>query len=310
MAIKIPSVSSVGTSIKNAGTNLVKSVKSQIKDLTSVYSNYKDPTKGYPADTFFPDYLNDANGKYPCIRFSTYSDPEEGKKLFSIYLPCPANITFSDSGTYDQNVNLGIIGGAQADIMRAAGSGNFLATAGEKIGQVMSLKLSEALAIASEEISPELQDKILFAQRKIKAPNQVAQFRGNEPRSFNFSFTAVVRSESESNAIHNIHRIFRRYTYAGADKGAVNIILSYPPVWKIDFLLDGGLNGKLPKIYGCYLSSIETNFNSGQSSFMTDGSPQQVDISLTFKETRTLNRLDIDNLEKGTSDREFKNPYT
>jgi hypothetical protein len=273
--------------------------------LTSVYGKHKDPTKDLPADMFFPDYLNDANGKYPCIRFSTTSDPEEGKKFFSIYLPCPASISFSDSGTYS-DIDLGIIGNAQNEVARkllAGDTGGLIKAGGNAIKQISSLTIQEALAIASEEIGEDVQEKALFAAKKIKAPNTNAKFSGNAPRTFTFTFTAIVQSETEARSIYNIQRLLRRYVYASADKGAVNIILSYPPIWRIQFLLDGLENARMPKIYGCYLQSVETTFNSKGATWMIDGSPLETAISVTFKESRTLNRMDIDMLESGSSTR-------
>lgn len=303
MPISLPSLPTSGSIIsgaKKAVSSLKSSITNQIKDLGSVYGNHKDPTKDLPADMFYPDYLNDENGKYPCIRLSTVSDPEEGKKFFSIYLPCPTGIVFSDAGTYT-DINLGVIGNAQNDVASKILSGDFKGLGASVKGaydQVTSLTAAEALAIASGQIGEDVKEKALFATKKIMAPNANAQFTGNEPRTFSFNFTAVVRSKEEAQAIYNIQRLLRRYVYAGADKGAVNIILSYPPVWQIEFLLDGVENPRLPKIYGCYLTSLGTTFNSGGPTWMADGSPLQTEIAVSFKETRTLNRLDIDMLER------------
>jgi len=301
MAITLPTTSSVIGSAKKAVESLKKSVTNQIKDLTSVYSKHEDPTKGLPADLFFPDYLNDPAGKYPCIRFSTTSDPEEGKKLFCIYLPCPNGITFTDGGTYS-DINLGVVGNFQAEAGRAVAAGDVggvFNAIGKAGSQVMGLSLKEALTIASGEIAENVKEEIFFSAKKIMAPNANAKFDGNEPRTFSFTFKAVVQTEQEAKSVWNIQRVFRRYTYAAADKGSNNIILSYPPIWKIEFLIDGGVNNRIPKIYGSYLTNLTTTFNSTGPTWTVDGSPLETEITVTFKESRTLNRLDIDMLEKG-----------
>ena len=73
-----------------------------------------------------------------------------------------------------------------------------------------------------------------------------------------------------------------------------SIAVVYPPLFHIDFYVEGGISEYLPKIKPCYLTTLDTTFNSTSSTFHQDtGAPTEVDISLTFQEERTLVRQDL-----------------
>ena len=58
---------------------------------------------------------------------------------------------------------------------------------------------------------------------------------------------------------------------------------------------NGAKNDFVPEIFDCYLVSLETTFNSTTNTFHGDGAPLEVDINLSYQETRVLNRADIEN---------------
>jgi len=111
----------------------------------------------------------------------------------------------------------------------------------------------------------------------------------------------IAHSPEEAEAIREIHSKFRAFTYADSRSNAQNLILSFPPTWTIRFLDGRGKENKfIPKIFSCYLVSIESTFNSTTNMFHSDGAPLEVDISVSYQETRTLTRTDIDDLESET----------
>ena len=46
----------------------------------------------------------------------------------------------------------------------------------------------------------------------------------------------------------------------------------------------------MPKIRECYLLSLNTTYNATGNAFHTKGQPVEVDIALTFQETKALTR--------------------
>lgn len=261
----------------------------------------------------FPSNLreNDGtkNGGYPQISFTVQSSPKEGRMFKTIYLPLPQGISFGENGEYS-SVDLGPLAGSglqdsltsllHGDIAGAASG------AGGVLNQIKNLKFMEAAAILSSKIpyvGEAGKEKAMFALKKITAPNTNTTFTKNSIRDFMFSFSMIARTKEDTRAINSIHKIFRRYTYAGADSGSPNIILDYPPVWKIQFLIDGVDNPYIPKLFSCYLKGLSTTFNPSTHSIRTDGSPHEISIQLSFQESRVLTRRDIDDLELGISDR-------
>jgi hypothetical protein len=51
--------------------------------------------------------------------------------------------------------------------------------------------------------------------------------------------------------------------------------------------------GVATKILPCYLESVNTVYNNTSMGMHSDGSFQEVDITLNFREARTLHRKDI-----------------
>ena len=106
----------------------------------------------------------------------------------------------------------------------------------------------------------------------------------------------VGRTAQDSKAILDIHNLLRTEMYPEPTEGLANVFLEYPPTWEIEFVdfgPDGPRNKFLPTPLECYLTSFSSTFNPGQALFRVDGSSTQIDVSLTFSETRVPFRSDI-----------------
>jgi len=236
----------------------------------------------------------------PCIEFTAYDTSSGDVQLKTIWFPCPAGIEINDQATYN-TIDLGALGGALNSAMEAAGGADTLrgavgATANNLVNQVKSARAGEITALAAMAL-PGYGDKLQFKAKTILNPNTNTNFTGNAIRSFNFTFKMIARSEQEAKQIQQIHKTFRKYTYADSNGNQQNLTLRYPPVWRIRFL-DGQKNENkyIPKIYSCYLQNCTSTFNSQGATFHTDGSPLEVDITLSYQETRVLTRFDIETL--------------
>ena len=49
----------------------------------------------------------------------------------------------------------------------------------------------------------------------------------------------------------------------------------------------------MPKILTSYLTNLTTTYNSTTNAYHDDGQPVEIDMSLTFQETRALTRGDL-----------------
>lgn len=245
--------------------------------------------------------------KQQVVMLTAYT--KEGEKVTpqTIYLPCPAGIAFSDGAAYG-TIDLGILGtvaaGAIEAVSDASASGSgAISSAGAGIGSIVNqastLKGGQAATIGME-MTPFAEQANLQA-RALSNPNTNSNFTGNTVRQFSFSFKMIAKSEAEAEAIRQIHQRFRYYTYAKPQTGENKFTLDYPPVWTIKFVdFETGKENKfLPAIYSSYLTTVNSNFNAGQSVFFKDGAPLEVDVSITYQETRVLTRDDLISMESG-----------
>jgi hypothetical protein len=234
------------------------------------------------------------------VKFTAYDKGTDGVKQHSIFFPCPANISINDSATYNV-VDLGTIGGAVSSAFQKSDSlesfsKNIAAQANTskqnfKIGQVLNA------AIQKSPLPDEVKGASKLASRSLTNPNSNTTFSGNAIRSFTFSFKMIANSADEAELVRKIHSKFRKFAYADA----AGAYLTFPPTWTITFYNGKGEeNEYIPKIFSCYLVSVESTLNSTTNMFHADGAPLEVDINISYQETRVLNRQDIINLEEGS----------
>lgn len=255
----------------------------------------------------------------PCIEFTAFDTSSGSVVQKTIWFPCPAGIAISDSATYN-SIDLGALGGAAGDILNSAKEGaagaegnlNKVVGAGKgatgAIGRQMG-GIGEVTANAGQMAAGAMGqgDKAAFYRKKIMNPNTNTSFDGNAIRSFSFGFKMIARSEAEAKVIQRICSLFQKYVYADSNGNTQNLTLRYPPVWRIRFL-NGQKNENMyiPKIYSCYLTTVSATYNSTSATFHADGSPLEVDVAITYQETRALTRHDIETLgddeNRGISD--------
>ena len=87
----------------------------------------------------------------------------------------------------------------------------------------------------------------------------------------------------------------------GGREASSSAFLKYPSVWEVDFLTGISsegitVNKYLPAIYSSYLQNFNATFNTTAPTWYKDGAPLEVDISMTYQESRARERNDIENL--------------
>ena len=256
----------------------------------------------------------------PVIRFVSY---EKDKEPNFVFFPCPPGVSFSEGASYN-TVEIGTLGVGTAALVDTAQAivGDVQAAGGlrgDNVGRtiidsikqrsvetfdamVSGISAGDALNLLKQYL-PGGERITDLAGRKagsIIAPNALQTYQGNDIRSFAFNFKMVAKSATEAKEIDNIHKHFRRSIYGeGASDANLQFLLKYPPIFNIDFLdmATGNPNPYIPKIYSCFLQGFTSTFNPSADMFHRDGAPIEVDCSMTFVESRALNRRDILELE-------------
>lgn len=270
----------------------------------AVSGNRTSLSDGGP-NLFFPSDLENYNRPY--IRFGCYSsDPNE--VIRHISLPCPPGIQFSDGAEYT-TIDMGKIA-ALADITRAgiqgfkSGDGTLGALGGALSGAAGSARdqalsggaIGAGILAARKLGADEIAKGLEFTSRRVVNPRTNTAFSGNTLRTFEFSFKLIGSSKQEVESIRQIQKYFQEQVYA-QELGGQKVMLKYPNQWKIQFMNPNGTElTHIPKIYTSYLTSCSTQINSNGATFRKDMSPYEVDISLSFQETKVLTRNELANL--------------
>jgi len=249
-------------------------------------------TEDFRSDLTFPANLgsNKLSAKNSIACFSARLKKEQ-EFSYNIYLPAPVGLSVSDQANYNTS-DFGMTGAEEKfgkDSLKQA-----LTAVGIKGGKLFG----GIVGVEDAQV-----EKVAGA---IVNPNTNTTFGGSGVRSFSFQYKFIPESEDESNTVKQIIRRFKGLSYASlasSDReNPASLVLTYPPIWQVKFLTqtDGGSfsqNPFMPKIFDCYLTTVETNYNPNANVFFKGGAPNEIDLTITYQETRALTRNDIDELE-------------
>lgn len=221
-----------------------------------------------------------------------------------IAFPIPQGLEFSDGASYDDNalgfVAAGIIDTAKSavNVAQSGGSAESVAASIDSLKRsfvptsAQSGLFTAANAIGG--ISDTFKSSLGIAMKMTVNRHVTTEFTGIGTRNYGFKFKMIGSSRQESDMIRNICETFRDGLYPDGDA----LALRYPPTWTIRFMLKNSDIEYIPKIWECYLTSVNVSYNGTAALWHDDGSPIECDITVSFKETRALTHKDIQDLKR------------
>ena len=168
--------------------------------------------------------------------------------------------------------------------------------------QLAGLRAGEFIAGAGFE---GLRNTLSVVGRVALHPNLRNRFEGVSLRGFTFTFKFLPKSARESLEVKKIIQFFRFHAYPEQipPDTSFGVGYEYPNLFKIQ-LLSGAGGGNFEEvgtsIKYSYLRSISTNYNPQTPVLHDDGSPIEIDLTLSFIENKSLTRQDI--RDEGTDD--------
>lgn len=225
----------------------------------------------------------------------------------TLYLPQAVQI--ADNVSYDNNVELGAIGGSLERGLTQGGALNTIIaekTAAVR-GQVNSFLNDPNVNIPREQASL-LSALVLTKGSKtdntssyaIKAatgvqtnPNVRALFKSVPLRNFGFTFTLIPTSEAEAKEIENIIRFFRTEIYPEAlSFGGIDYGYKFPRRFVIRTVYD---NKQIPgvKFLPAYLQNFTATYNPNGMGMHRNGRFAEYQITMNFSEAKALSKQDI-----------------
>lgn len=232
-------------------------------------------------------------------------NPTPGNKNVTLFLP--QAITFADGVQYE-NVDLGAIGGVAAQTAGGALQGDgfigslsggvsglmgaFSGPTGEGAGRLAANAVSGVFGGAASA-------GVRATTRVTLNPNTRSLFKAVNLRAFTFTFKMIPLSSEESNEIKKIVKFFRTELYPehillgeSQDKeGQVPLGYKFPNKILIQMFYND--RPVATKILPSYIESVQTVYNNTSMGIHEDGNFQEVDITINFRESQTLNREDI-----------------
>jgi hypothetical protein len=233
-----------------------------------------------------------------------FTSPEfAASSLGSVSLYMPSSLQVSDNLSYD-NVDTGLGGMLVNTFQNASSTTEFLKTVAKESPQLLDRVVSQKLVNASQErgLVGGAAGQLLINRGEVVNPHTQMLFRAPMLRQFNFTFKLMPRSKAEAKEILKIVQFFRLAAYPdlGASietgQGALNMATyKFPDVFEIKYLSAGRENKNMIKFARSYLTAVSVTYNPTSPTFFDDGMPSEIDLSLTFQETKALSRADIKN---------------
>lgn len=227
--------------------------------------------------------------------------PRRGNGPWICELYLPQAVQFQDGVTY-QNMELGSLG---ANIESSLNSGGDLASAaasavsGEFQGLINGITSGiqgNAGQLAALRAASKVSDKagaaVSSATRMALNPNSRSLFQSVPIREFSFAFKMVPETADEVREIKAIINKFREGLYPD-ELGIGEVALAYRFPHPFEIIMRYKGQNVFTKILPAYLKSVGTTYNTGGMGFYEDGGFTDVDVTLTFSETRPMNREDI-----------------
>lgn len=229
--------------------------------------------------------------------------------LGAVSLYMPAGLQVNDNLSYD-NVDTGLGGMLANSYQNAASSSEFLKQVAKDSPQLGDRFISQKLAEASQNkgIVGGAAGQVLINRGEVVNPHTQMLFRSPALRQFNFNFKLIPRSKAEAKEIIKIVQFFRLAAYPSLGPGSAEVdaksanakqlnmaTYTFPDVFEIKYMSGSRENRNLIKFGRAYLTAINVNYNQSSPTFYEDGMPSEIDLSLTFQETKAISREDIKN---------------
>jgi hypothetical protein len=207
--------------------------------------------------------------------------------IHQIYLYTPSAITFADGLAYENIDFTNAVGSA----LSAAQS----ASEGKDIGLVDTLKGYFGAMAADKAGSGTLEANaaavLAIGNGQTKNPRTQMLFKAPALRQLSLTWKLMASNQQESAVIEGLIQTMRAHAYPELIANGSTFV--FPDIFKVDFVTKGGGKAKMINFSNAYCTSVSVNYGASGPSFFPDGSPVEIDFTMSFQETTTLDRARI-----------------
>ena len=130
-------------------------------------------------------------------------------------------------------------------------------------------------------------------------PFRETVFESVDFRSFAFKYKFFPKSKKESQDIKNIIHLFKLHMHPELSQPN-KLFFIYPSEFQITYYYENGPNPYFHKFRPCALESMEVNYGGEQFASFRDGTPVEINLSLTFRELEIITKGMIAENKDGT----------
>ena len=221
---------------------------------------------------------------YELISASALLKPDTTHRItdaIALYVDGPPVVRYNmNYATKDLGTLVGLLSGSVLDSKKSSGA----AEAAAAIGMTMA-KLPGAFG------GGDLASAIAKSSGTALNPFKEVVFESVDFRSFNFKYKFFPKNKIESDSVNNIVNLFKEHMHPELSDGRLFFIA--PSQFQITYYFDSAPNRYFHKFKPCALESMEVTFGGEQFSSFKDGTPTEVNMSLTFRELEILTRASI-----------------
>jgi hypothetical protein len=208
--------------------------------------------------------------------------PKAPTRRVSLYLP--VGLQFRDNVAYE---NTDLLSGSVAGFLAGAGS------SAEGLKGADAQRQASLAIVRLAQKNQEVGNIARAAARVTTNPNSRALFKSVALREFAFTFKFLPCSAKEAEEVKNIIQLFREELYP-EDISDAGISLGYRFPNRFNIQIE--YNGKevTNKILPCFLRDVSVTYNPSTMAMHDDGNFSEIDMSVSFTESRTLDRKQIE----------------
>jgi hypothetical protein len=119
-------------------------------------------------------------------------------------------------------------------------------------------------------------------------PFKETVFESVDFRSFAFKYKFFPKNKKESDDVYSIINTFKFHMHPEMSEGKLFFI--YPSEFNISYYFGSEGNGYFYKFATCVLENMDVSYGGEQFSSFRDGSPTEINMSLTFRELEILTK--------------------
>ena len=123
-------------------------------------------------------------------------------------------------------------------------------------------------------------------------PFRQTLFESIDYRTFNFKYRFFPKDQDESKTVFEIIKMFKKHMHP--EISANKLFYIYPSEFEIVYMFKNTENNYFNKIGTCALTDMQVDYGGEQFATFQDGSPVEINMSLTFREVELLDSQGYD----------------